>query len=356
MDLGPLGRTPAGPCVGSCSHENPSSGRKRLRPEPGWSAGAIAPWPRRAHASDFVVADLARAKKAQGMTVSVCLPAQDEEATVGAIVAAIRRQLVDGAGLVDEVLVLDDRSGDRTADRARAAGARVLSSAEVLATYGPCLGKGDAIWRSAWAMTGDVLCWIDADLTDFDPSFVVGLLGPLIESPTVSFVKGFYSRPPRGDSFGGGRVTELVVRPLLSLLRPDIVGFVQPLAGEYAIRREAFASLTIEAGWGVEVGLIADVIDRFGMDAVMQMDLGSRHHKSRDLLGLAAQAAEVAQAILRRSGHAAVDTRPSLVQFDARQDACSVPLITVRRPPLSTLDDAQLPACATLPDGGNARL
>ena len=218
------------------------------------------------HHATFDVAGLRAMKR--GRTVSVCLPARNEAATVGDIVRTIRTELVDGAGLVDEILVLDDGSTDATADVALDAGARVESTAKLLPECGPGTGKGEALWKSVFAAEGDLIVWCDADITDFDARFVVGLLGPLLTRPEVGFVKGFYDRPVDGTPGTGGRVTELVARPLISLLLPPArPAIVQPLSGEYAGRREVLEEVPFVQGYGVDLGLLVDVSARFGLDA-----------------------------------------------------------------------------------------
>ncbi|HEX8804732.1 MAG TPA: glycosyltransferase, partial [Acidimicrobiales bacterium] len=180
---------------------------------------------------DFDARALVAAKGDQ--VVTVCIPAHDEAATVGAVVRTLRRGLVDRVGLVDEVVVVDDHSSDRTAEVATDAGARVVVAADVLPEVVGGRGKGEALWRSLHATRGDLVVWCDADITDFGAHFVLGLVGPLLTRPDIAFVKGFYERPtPSGDV--GGRVTELVARPLLALHWPQLSGFVQPLGGEYA--------------------------------------------------------------------------------------------------------------------------
>ena len=196
----------------------------------------------------FDPARLADLKDEHGLTVSVCLPARNEAATVGEIVAPIRRRLVDGLGLVDELVVIDDGSTDATAATALAAGAEVVPIDTLLPEEGPGLGKGNVIWRSLAACSGDLVCWIDADIRNFDLHFVTGLLGPLLTDAGLQFVKGHYRRPLDGQPSGGGRVSELVARPLLSRFFPDLAGFAQPLAGEYAGRRALLEWWTDSAG------------------------------------------------------------------------------------------------------------
>jgi glucosyl-3-phosphoglycerate synthase len=255
------------------------------------------------HHRDFAVEALVEVKS--DTLVSVCLPARDEVATIGQIVGVL-----DGLrqrGLVDEVLVIDDGSSDGTAERARQAGAEVIAAADVLPEHGTSAGKGDALWKSAFASTGDIVAWCDADIRDFDARFVVGLVGPLLTRPDVSFTKGFYDRPFEGSPGQGGRVTELVARPLLSLLHPQLAGIVQPLAGEYAGRRELLERLPFVRGYGVDLGLLVDIAAHAGIDAIGQVDLGERVHRNRPLQELSPQAAAIIRTALERAG---VEWRP----------------------------------------------
>ena len=261
------------------------------------------------------------------MAVSVCLPAQNEEATVGAIVRAIVEELMERHHVVDEVVVIDDGSTDATAAAAAAAGAVVASAASVLPECGPGTGKGEALWKALHVASGDVLVFCDADLTDFDPAFVTGLLGPLLlepftggSSPGVGFVKGHYDRP-----VGGGRVTELVARPLLGLFFPDLGRILQPLGGEFAARRDVLERVPFVQGYGVDLGLLVDVADRFGPETIAQIDLGTRTHRNRSLDELGHQATAVLRVALRRAGMpdrpgwepADVAERPPIVEVES---------------------------------------
>jgi glucosyl-3-phosphoglycerate synthase len=251
-------------------------------------------------ADEFDPVALARAKR--GQLVSVCLPARDEAATVGPIVERVVAELVESCGLVDEVLVVDDHSVDGTAEVAAAAGATVVAAADVLADHAVGPGKGEALWKSLFASSGDLVVWCDTDVTNFDAGFVVGLLGPLLTRADVGLVKAFYERPFEGQPGGGGRVTELVGRPVLSLLFPHLAGILQPLGGEYAGRREVLEQVPFERGYGVEIALLIDVAERFGVDSVAQVDLGVREHRNRPLDQLGAPAVAVLRAALARAG------------------------------------------------------
>ena len=286
-------------------------------------------------------ADLVAVKRALPLSVSVCLPARDEAPTIGGIVREIRGALVSsdgGNGLVDEVVVIDDGSTDPTAAIARAAGATVVAEADVLPDAGPGSGKGNALWKSLYACRGDVICWIDADLANFHAESVVKLLEPLLLDPDTLLVKASYARSFEGAPTGGGRVTELVARPLVSLLFPKLADIAQPLGGEYAVRREALEVLPFVEGWGVELGLLVDVVSRFGRDAVTQVDLGTREHRNRPVEKLAAQSMSIIATALRRSGLMQFDG-PTLELLRADVDGnLEAELVEIReRPPIATL-------------------
>ncbi len=201
-----------------------------------------------------------------GTTISVCVPAKNEAATIGGIVQAIRTPLVLEHPVVDEIVVVDDRSTDGTGALAAAAGATVVSTCAPLADVVPATGKGEALWRGLAASTGELVVFCDADITDFDARFVLGLVGPLLTDPSVQFVKGFYERPDTHAPGTGGRTTELVARPLLSLLFPSLTGIVQPLSGEYAARRAVLEQVPFVQGYGVDLGLLVDVQARWARE------------------------------------------------------------------------------------------
>ena len=233
-------------------------------------------------------------------TVSVCIPARNEESTVGQIVERIRSKLVDAHSLVDEIVVVDDHSSDRTADEAQSAGATVVDASAVLVDYGRGHGKGEALWKSLFASSGDIVVWCDADVRDFSTRFISGLLGPLLTDSTIGFVKGFYERPVDGHVRGGGRVTELVARPLLTMCFPELGEIVQPLSGEYGGRRDVLEQLPFVEGYGVDIAMLIDIVNRFGADTIAQVDLGERVHRNRPLHELSPMAAQVMQAAMRR--------------------------------------------------------
>jgi glucosyl-3-phosphoglycerate synthase len=281
---------------------------------------------------DFDAASLVERKG--GDRISVCLPARNEEATVGEIVSRIREQLVERVPLVDELIVIDDHSTDATSARAEAAGATVVDAATVLPEVAGGAGKGRALWRSLHVSSGDIVVWCDTDVTNFGTQFVVGLLGPLLTEPGLCYVKGFYRRPLGTGGDGGGRVTELVARPLLSLLHRDLTSVVQPLSGEYAGRRVALEQVPFVCGYGVEIGLLIDLASRFGVDAMAQVDLGTRRHRNRPLRDLGPQAMTIMQVALRRAEPGFVEEAAVLVRPEEAPLTVSAeelpPLLSVR--------------------------
>jgi glucosyl-3-phosphoglycerate synthase len=253
--------------------------------------------PRRSAQAAAEAARLATLRGAQ--RVSVVVPARNEERTVGAVVGCVRRELTaDGGGvaLVDEVVVVDDGSTDATARRAAEAGATVVPTGAVDG------GKGLAMAAGAAHSSGDLLVFLDADVENVGAHFVTRLLAPLLESPEIALVKAFYERPLDGRPTGGGRVTELVARPTIELLFPELAHIRQPLAGETALRRSVLETCTLEPGYGVELGLLVDVAERYGVAAIAQVDLGTRVHRNRPLEALRHQATDVLRAALARAG------------------------------------------------------
>ncbi|PXY19166.1 glucosyl-3-phosphoglycerate synthase [Prauserella muralis] len=257
---------------------------------------------RSSRADDWTAAELAAAKR--GRTVSVVIPARDEQETVGEIVRTIRDELMERTPLVDEVLVVDSHSRDATAAVAAEAGATVVAQDAVLHPLPGVRGKGEALWKGLAATTGELVVFVDADLYDFTAGYVIGLLGPLLSDPGIDYVKGFYHRPlagaERSDADGGGRVTELVARPLLNLFWPELAGFVQPLAGEYAGRREVLERIPFVTHYGVEMGHLIDLVEWRGLDALAQVDLGIRTHRHQGTQALGRMSGQIMLTILDR--------------------------------------------------------
>jgi len=272
------------------------------------------PLPHTSHSDDWPVEGLLEAKRAAGWTVSVVIPARNEAETVAGVVAALRGQLVDRAGLVDELVVIDSDSTDATAARAREAGATVHAARDILPELGALPGKGEALWKSLFVTTGEILVFIDADLTEWGIHFVTGLLGPMLNLPHAQLVKGFYDRVStyQGQAAGleGGRVTELLARPLLNLWWPELGGLVQPLAGEWAVRRSLFESMEVPAGYGVELATVLEAHARHGLAGLAQVDLGARAHSHQSIHDLSLMAAELLAVADRRRNRTAPENTP----------------------------------------------
>jgi glucosyl-3-phosphoglycerate synthase len=283
------------------------------------------------------------AKRVTGSTVSVVLPALNEEETVGEIVSIIRHDLMQQVPLVDEIVVVDSGSSDRTSAVAAAAGARVVHRDDILPRIPAVPGKGEVLWRSLLVTSGDIVCFVDADLKEFSSDFVSGIVGPLLTDPGVDLVKAMYDRPLAGTGGQGGRVTELMARPLLNMHWPQLAGFVQPLGGEYAARRSLLEQLPFPVGYGVELGMLVDALHLVGLDALAQVDVGVRKHRHQDGQALGRMAAAIyrtAQLRLAR-GHL---IRPSLTQFERDRDGFrprTYSVDTEERPPMTEISEYQ---------------
>ncbi len=292
--------------------------------------------------------ELVLLKQARRLRVSVVLPALDEAETIGRICTSIRESLMGPAGVVDELLVIDSGSGDGTAEMARGAGATVHHASEIT-PIGPVKGKGDCLWRSLAVVSGEIVVWLDADARNFTPRFVTELVAPLLHDEAFVMSKAFYERPlVTGDTVvhgEGARVTELVARPLLQLFYPELSHIIQPLSGEYAAYTDVARSLPFFTGYGVEVGLLIDIAERYGVDRIAQVDLGTRQHRNRPVLDLGATAFQVITALLRRFdelGRIKIpDDLPSeLVQYVSageRVEPVVRSLDIAQRPPMDSL-------------------
>jgi glucosyl-3-phosphoglycerate synthase len=303
------------------------------------------------HWDDWDLETLLERKEQTGLSTSLVVPARNEAATVGDVVSRVREALVDTVQLLDEIVVIDSDSTDDTHTVATAAGAVVHRSREIRPDLGSHPGKGEAMWKSLFVARGDLIVFMDADLLDWDTHFVRGLLGPLL-STDVALVKGFYERPLRDGSYGdtqgesayeGGRVTELVARPLIALDWPELSWLVQPLAGEWAVRRDLFERLDVPVGYAVELAALIDTQRLLGPEAIAQVDLGRRAHRHQALRDLGAMAVQILAASQRRSG-----TPPGTHALDHvalhqhRQQGDVLDTVTreidlLERPPVATL-------------------
>jgi glucosyl-3-phosphoglycerate synthase len=291
---------------------------------------------------DHSLGDLLDAKASSRLTVSLVVPARNEAATVGDVVSRVREALMETTDLLDEIVVIDSDSTDDTYAVAADAGAVVHRSAEIRPDLGSVPGKGEAMWKSLFVTRGDVLVFMDADLLDWDTHFVPGLLGPLLTDPEIALVKGFYERPLLGGdvpddaaAYEGGRVTELTARPLIGVLFPELAGLVQPLAGEWAVRRSLFASLRVPTGYAVETAALIDTARTLGVDAIAQVDLGRRAHRHQALRDLGAMSTQIVATAVERLG-ISIDDPVLLRQYhpvDGRIAPLTRTVPTGERPP-----------------------
>ena len=257
------------------------------------------------HHRDFQGLGESSGNGAERPSTTLIFPARNVAGTIGSILSVVH-DLRNRTGLPDQVIVIDADSPDGTADIARAHGAEVYSENELMRDHGPAQGKGDAMWRALSVARGDIVMFADADSDDFEEHFVYGTLGPLLADPQVQFVKGAFRRPfKQGEqkiADGGGRVTELMAKPLINLFYPELAGFVQPLAGEFAARREVLSSVPFFTGYGVEIGMLIDVFDQVGLAAMAQVDLGTRQNRHQTLASLSRMSSVVLRTVAAREG------------------------------------------------------
>ena len=257
------------------------------------------------HSKEFEdVAELVALKRRQGLRISLGLPTLNEAETIGTIVETMLRELVERHPLLDELVVIDSGSSDDTVAIARSYGVPVHVHQEILPQHGSFHGKGEALWKSLYVLQGDLIAWIDTDIKNIHPRFVYGVLGPLLHQPRLQYVKGYYRRPlklgARTTSSGGGRVTELTARPMLNMFFPELSGFLQPLSGEYAGRRAALENVPFFTGYGVETGLLIDLLQHYGLAALSQVDLKQRIHRNQSLGALTKMAFTIIQVAVKR--------------------------------------------------------
>jgi glycosyltransferase involved in cell wall biosynthesis/nucleotide-binding universal stress UspA family protein len=304
------------------------------------------------HADEFRDLDyLVRLKRDLGISISLALPALNEEETVGNVIETIQQSLALDTPLLDEIVLIDSASQDRTREIAQSLDIPVYIHQNILPEYGSRPGKGEALWKSLYCTQGDIVIWLDTDIVNIHPRFVYGLIGPLLLRPDIQLIKGFYRRPLKvGDKIqagGGGRVTELTARPLLNLFYPELSGVVQPLSGEYGGRRSALEKLSFFSGYGVEIGLLIDVFDTFGLNAIAQVDLRERIHHNQPLEALSKMSFAIIQAVIRklesRYGQSileTVNTTMKLIRYEEERFVLDVEEIAERdRPPMLELPE-----------------
>ena len=243
-------------------------------------------------------------KQKQNLKISLCIPTLNEEKTIGKEIVIFKSELMQRYPLLDEIAVIDSDSTDQTRDVASAFGAQVFLSKDILEKYGEKRGKGENLWKAIFQLEGDILVYIDADIKNIHPRFVYGLVAPLIYRPEIHYVKAFYDRPLASSNgsrpSGGGRVTEILIRPLFSLFFPELTALIQPLSGEYAVRREVLDKIPFPIGYGVETSHLIDVYHRWGLQAIAQTDLDRRVHRNQHTRELGKMAFGILQTFLRR--------------------------------------------------------
>lgn len=247
---------------------------------------------------------LIKLKREQGVSISLGLLSLNEEKTIGKIIQTIKVALMEKMHLLDEIVLIDSGSTDSTRKIASDLGIPVYIHAEILPQYGTYTGKGEALWKSLYMLKGDILAWIDTDIINIQPHFVYGIVGPLLNEPSIQYVKGYYRRPLIIDDDkiedAGGRVTELVARPLINCFFPELSGLIQPLAGEYAGRRHFLEQLPLFTGYGMEMGMLIDILKTGDLNAVCQVDLFERIHRHQSLRSLSKMSFEIIQVVIRR--------------------------------------------------------
>lgn len=304
------------------------------------------------HSREFEnLRNLVDLKERQNLTISLALPALNEEKSVGNVIHTIKSALMEDFPLLDEIVLIDSRSTDSTREIAAEQGVPVYIHQDILPQYGERTGKGEALWKSLFVTQGDIVVWIDTDIVNIHPRFVYGVIGPLLANPAVQYVKGFYRRPLRvGEKVqagGGGRVTELTARPLLNLFYPELSGVIQPLSGEYGGRREALEQLSFFSGYGVEIGMLVEIFEKYGLSAIAQVDLLKRVHHNQELQALSKMSFVILQAFIRRLEYREkvriledVNRTMKLVRHDRRGyylDVEEVP--EFERPPMASLPE-----------------
>ncbi len=303
------------------------------------------------HSQFWDLKQLVLEKEKRNLKISLCLPTLNEEKTIGKEIVMFKSELMDRYPLLDEIAVIDSGSSDSTRDIAATFGADVYLSAEILPQYGEKKGKGENLWKAVYELTGDIIVYVDADIKNIHPRFVYGLVAPLIYRPEVHYVKAFYDRPLAFSQgvrpSGGGRVTEILVRPLFSLFFPDLTGLIQPLSGEYAVRREVLDKIPFPIGYGVETSHLIDVYEKWGMEAIAQVDLDQRVHRNQETRDLGKMAFGILRAFLFRAEALGVigklpELSTFLRQFQAQDETFEQVLheiVEEERPPMIELPE-----------------
>lgn len=302
------------------------------------------------HHSEFQdIEELVRIKEKLGLTISLCLPTLNEEKTIGKEIIIFKSELMERYPLIDEIAVIDSGSDDNTLSVARKYGADTYLSSEILPEMGEKKGKGENLWKAIYQLKGDIIVYVDADISNIHPRFVYGLVGPLIKRKEVKYVKAFYDRPLAFSgnvrASGGGRVTEILVRPLFSLFFPDLTGIIQPLSGEYAVRREVLEQISFPVGYGVETSHLIEVYDKFGLEAFAQTDLDKRVHVNQPTIALGKMSFGILQTFLKQARELNVfdvkEYETVLRQFQVKENHYEQNRLTIveeERPPMIEIE------------------
>lgn len=304
------------------------------------------------HHSNFTnLKELVKLKEEQNLKISLAFPALNEEKTIGKEILIMKTKLMERYPLLDEIAVIDSGSEDETVSIAKEYGAKVFFSGDILPEYGFYRGKGENLWKSLYALNGDIIVWVDSDIENIHPKFVYGLVGTLLKNPDVSYVKAFYERPIVGKSSvqpsGGGRVTELVARPLFSLFYPELATIIQPLSGEYAGRREVLENLPFFVGYGVEIAHLIDIAEKYGTQIIAQVDLELRVHENQPLQSLSKMAFELTKVVLKRlEKYGKIDLKTELnnehIMIQRKENervSNPVEILSIERPPIITIPE-----------------
>jgi len=304
------------------------------------------------HHSDFRdLRELVEAKEKAGVTISLCIPTLNEESTIGKEVVIFRSELMQRYPLIDEFAVIDSGSTDKTLEVAANFGADTYLASDILPNLPEKRGKGENLWKAIYQLKGDIIVYIDADIKNIHPRFVYGLVGPLIHRPEIKYVKAFYDRPLASSQgirpSGGGRVTEILIRPLFSLFFPELTAIIQPLSGEYAVRREVLERIPFPIGYGVETSHLIDVYSLYDLNAFGQTDLDQRVHRNQPTRSLGKMAFGILQTFLSRAEKLGIvqglpEMSTVLRQFQAHDkefETVEHRIVEEERPPMETIEE-----------------
>jgi glucosyl-3-phosphoglycerate synthase len=301
------------------------------------------------HGEFWDIRKLVEMKEAQGLKISLCIPTLNEEKTIGKEIVIFRSELMERYPLIDEFAVIDSGSEDKTLEVAASFGADVYSAADILPEVGDKRGKGENLWKAIYQLKGDIIVYVDADIKNIHPRFVTGIVAPLIYNETIKYCKAFYDRPMAYSSgirsSGGGRVTEILIRPLFSLFFPELSSLIQPLSGEFAVRREVLERIPFPIGYGVETAHILDVYKEWGLEAFAQCDLDQRIHRNQTTTALGKMSFGILQTFINRlKRYGMVDRLPEMAtlyrQFQAegnRYEQLTREIVEYERPPMITI-------------------